>query len=82
MPAYDARSAFASCPAATGEADPPCTHFPDGAHRCTRPRDHVRNESEPVDRRIMHTCTCGAGWCSLLGGLDDLFKLFRKATTS
>lgn len=54
---YAKTSAFASCPAATGVARPVCPHFPDGAHRCGKQRDHVRDA-------VGHLCTCGYGWMS------------------
>lgn len=46
--------AFESCPAATGEGS--CPHFPDGAHRCGRPRGRAEHAS------VGHLCTCGACW--------------------
>lgn len=68
----DRTNAFASCPAATGEGDPPCPQFPDGAHRCGRDRSHVRDqEIQPVTERMAHHCTCGNVWTSLLGTLTD-----------
>ena len=54
---YGKLSAFASCPAATGEGRPRCSHFPDGAHRCGKERRHT------VDK-VGHLCTCGYGWIS------------------
>lgn len=56
-PSWSTLSSFASCPAATGMARPPCPHFPDGAHRCGKERDHVASE-------VGHRCTCGYGWMS------------------
>jgi hypothetical protein len=43
-------NAFASCPAATGEAA--CADFPDRAHRCSLARGHEDK----------HVCTDGSAW--------------------
>lgn len=68
-----ATNSFASCPAATGEAHPGCTHFPDGAHRCGLARDHYQTDRRPADERT-HGCTCGAEWTSLMGSVGKLFS--------
>jgi hypothetical protein len=65
-------SAFESCPAATGEANPPCTHFPDGAHRCQHPRKHG------IPSAPEHSCTCGKVWISLSGTMADLVDMMDR----
>lgn len=67
----DRTNAFASCPAATGEARPPCPHFPDGAHRCVLDRGHMRGDGR-VAERITHDCTCHYSWTCLSGSIADL----------
>lgn len=56
-------NAFASCPAATGEMG--CTSFPDGAHRCSMARAHVRKMDRAHVRKDIapdHQCACSAVW--------------------
>jgi hypothetical protein len=62
----DPTNTFASCPAATGEAE--CPDFPDGAHRCGKPRSHVRGDGGS----IVHGCTCGTLWISALTKTDPV----------
>ena len=71
MTIRDRTNAFASCPAATGEAE--CPHFPDGAHRCSLDRDHPTAPSlgTPTTERIAHHCTCRYIWTCLTGTLTD-----------
>lgn len=76
----DRTNAFASCPAATGEADPPCPQFPDGAHRCGLDRVHVRDETMKAAERIAHACTCGSVWTSLTGTLAQQTVIPRGST--
>lgn len=54
---YGLTSSFRSCPAATGVGRPPCSDFPEGAHRCGKEREHTRDS-------VGHACTCGYGWMS------------------
>lgn len=55
---YAPGSAFESCPAATGEADPvlKCGTYPDGAHRCRHDR---------IPTHVRHACLCGYEWICL-----------------
>lgn len=62
-------SQFESCPAATGEALPPCRHFPDGAHRCQHPRTRESHQGGYV-----HQCTCQERWFSAVGDVTDWVK--------
>lgn len=57
-------NAFASCPAATGEVrgEKRCPTYPDGAHRCGRPREHMHDEPPAGLYREDHGCTCGYLW--------------------
>jgi hypothetical protein len=67
QPRFGPQSAFASCPAATGEADPTeqCGTYPDGAHRC-------RRERHSLDRHARHICLCGYDWvCLTATNLSD-----------
>lgn len=72
---YDVTSNFASCPAATGEARPPCSDFPDGSHRCGEVRGHV----SPNVADHAHACTCGHRWTSLDGSMADLYALIERS---
>lgn len=76
---YDVTSNFASCPAATGESR--CTHFPDGAHRCSGDRTHMQADTRPTSERT-HRCTCGVEWTSLVGTVGTLFERVIKPTDS
>jgi hypothetical protein len=74
----DPVNAFASCPAATGEAS--CPQFPDGAHRCGSDRGHVRDETMTTAERIAHRCTCGNVWTSLSGTLANQMVIPDRST--
>lgn len=69
---YRPGSHFESCPAATGAPLDPgerdgrihgCQHFPDGAHRCKKARNHVSPTVGGEDYFI-HECTDGNRWYS------------------
>lgn len=79
MPTYGAMSAFASCPATTGEAPlHPCPQFPDAAHRCSLPREHVRDMTVPTaSERMTHRCTCGGEWACIMAFGDLIARLIE-----
>lgn len=84
MTAYGPLSAFASCPAATGESLlSPCPGFPDGAHRCALARDHPRDMAAEPDTagRLMHRCGCGYDWTCLPGSIETVLRAGLRASS-
>lgn len=74
---YGKTSAFASCPAATGEHT--CPQFPDGAHRCRDERGHIQADGT-ID--AVHTCTCGWEWACLNEGIGHFCLRILRASTA